>query len=73
MKRVIIILLTIFTVNSSMAETSGLPTYEQTKKLAAAAWKSPPRSIDVTYYLTAQDNRRTEEAMLWCTHQNRHS
>jgi len=29
--------------------------------LVAAVWKSPPRSIDVTYYLTAKDNRRTKE------------
>ena len=61
MKRVIIILLTFFAVSSSMADTSALPTYEQAKKLVAAAWKSPPRSIDVTYYLTVKDNTRTEE------------
>ena len=63
MKKVIVILLTVFTVNSSMAETSALPTYEQALKLATAAWKSPPRSIDVTYYITAKDNTRTEEKL----------
>lgn len=63
MKRVIFILLTVFTVNSSMADTSVLPTYEQAVKLVAAAWKPPPRSIDVTYYITVKNNRRTEEKL----------
>jgi len=61
MKRAIFILLTFFTVSSSMADTSALPNYEQAQKLVAAAWKSPPRSIDVTYYIAAIDNRRTKE------------
>ena len=63
MKRVIVILLIVFTVNSSMADTSALPTYEQAKKLVAAAWKSPPQSIDITYYSTVKDNTKTEEKL----------
>jgi len=61
MKRLIFILLIVFTASSSMADTSALPTYEQAEKLVAAAWKSPPRSLDVTYYSTVKDNRKTEE------------
>jgi len=61
MKRGIIILFTFFIVNSSLADSPALPTYEQARKLAAAAWKFPPRSIDVTYYSIIKDNRRTEE------------
>jgi len=63
MKRVIFILLTVFTVNSSVAETSALPTYEQAVKLVAAVWKSPPRSIDVKYYITVKDNTKTKEKL----------
>jgi len=59
-----IILLNVFIVNISLADTSELPTYEQALKLAEAAWKSPPRSIDVTYYITVIDNTRTEEKLL---------
>jgi len=61
MKKTIVILFTVFTVNSSMADISALPTYEQAQKLVAAAWKSPPRSIDVTYYLAVKDKKKTEE------------
>jgi hypothetical protein len=64
MKRVIVILLTtVFIVNYSMADTSALPTYEQAVKLVSAAWKSPPISIDVTYYSTVKDNTRTQEKL----------
>ncbi|MBN2181413.1 MAG: hypothetical protein JW715_05830 [Sedimentisphaerales bacterium] len=63
MKRVIIILLSIFAANFSIAATSALPAYEQAKKLAVAAWKSAPRSIDVTYYSTIKDNTKTEEKL----------
>lgn len=61
MQRVIYILIYVVVVGSSIAETPALPTYEQANKLAAAAWKSQPRGIDVTYYLTVKDNTKTEE------------
>jgi len=63
MKRVIVILLIVFTVNSSIADSPALPTYEQVVKLVAAAWKSPPQSIDITYYSTVKDNTKTEEKL----------
>ncbi len=63
MKTVIVILLTVFAGNSSMADTSALPTYEQAVKLVAAAWKSATQSIDVTYYMTVKDNTRTKEKL----------
>jgi len=44
-----------------MADKPALPTYEQANKLATAALKTPPRSIDVTYYSTVKDNTKTEE------------
>jgi hypothetical protein len=49
MKRVIVILAVLFTVNV-IADTPVSPNYEQAGKLVAAAWKFPPRSIDITYY-----------------------
>ena len=64
MKSVIYILLTIFVVKFSMADNSELPTYDQAEKLVEAAWKSPLRSIDITYYLALIDERKTEENLL---------
>lgn len=60
MKKVIVFLI-IFAAKSSMAQTPALPACEQAKKLAAAAWKTSARSIDVTYYSIVKDNTKTEE------------
>ena len=61
MKRAILILLIFFVANSTLADTSALPTYEQAQKLAAAAWKYPPRSFDITFFSEVTDNTQTEE------------
>ena len=61
MKKAIVFLWIFFAFNPSLAATSDFPTYEQARKLAAAAWKLPPRSIDITYYVTIKDNTKTEE------------
>ena len=58
---VIVVLLFLFSVNSSIANTSTLPTLEQAEKLVNAAWKSPPQSFDITFYAEEIDNTQTEE------------
>jgi len=62
MKRVIVILAVLFTVNV-IADTPVSPNYEQAGKLVAAAWKFPPRSIDITYYAIVKDNTKTEQEL----------
>ena len=55
-----IIFLIAFSVILS-TDASGVLTSEQVEKLVAAAWKEPPRSIDVTYYRTLKDSTKTEQ------------
>ncbi len=61
MKSVIIIFSIVFFSISLTVNASGKPTHEQVEKLVAAAWKEPPRSIDVTYYRTLKDSTKTEQ------------
>lgn len=60
MKKVIIIVSLVFSVSLTV-DASGSLTSEQIEKLVAAAWKEPPRSIDVTYYGTKKDSTKTEQ------------
>lgn len=62
MKTVTIILSALLSTNI-FANISNLPNYEQAMKLAAAAWKPPPRSIDITYYVALIDNTKTEQEL----------
>ncbi len=52
MKRLSILILVVFACGYiyGAEKTSGIPTEEQVQKLAAAAWKEPIKSIDVTFY-----------------------
>ncbi len=52
MKRLNILILVVFACGYiyGAEKTSGIPTEEQVQKLAAAAWKEPIKSIDVTYF-----------------------
>ena len=54
MKRsnILVLLLVVFACGSiyGAEKNSGIPTEEQVQKLAAAAWKEPIKSIDVTFY-----------------------
>jgi hypothetical protein len=54
MKRsnILVLLLVVFACSFiySSEENSGIPNEEQVQKLAAAAWKEPIKSIDVTFY-----------------------
>ena len=60
---VIIAILSVCFSSNLLAEKYRLPTQQQVQKLVAAAWKPPPRSIDVTYYSTIKDNTKTEEKL----------
>ena len=56
-----VVILSVCFSSTLLAESYKLPTQQQVEKLVAAAWKTPPRSIDVTYYSTVKDKRKTEE------------
>jgi len=60
MKKVIVILSIVISVKV-IANTPSFPSYQQAEKLVAAAWKAPPQSIDITYYVTVRDTTKTEQ------------
>ncbi|MBN2020483.1 MAG: hypothetical protein JW749_09685 [Sedimentisphaerales bacterium] len=60
MKKTIIIMFIAFNI-CIIDNVSGFPTHEQAEKLVAAAWKSPPITMDVTYCVTFEDNTKTEQ------------
>ena len=62
-RHIIAVILSVCFSSNLLAESYRLPTQQQVQKLVAAVWKSPPRSIDVTYYSTVKDNTRTEEKL----------
>jgi hypothetical protein len=49
---IIVVISAVFSVSGLLADGNKLPTQEQASKLAAAVWKEPIRSIDITYYTT---------------------
>lgn len=59
MKKMPVILSVLF----SASVVSGAISEKGAAKLVRAVWKTPADSIDITYYVTAKDNTRTEQTL----------